>query len=129
MKKTFGALTAALLLGGCVTDSTPQYSLAGGEKGVFTSRNPGTPIPADRIKGMDEQQLATTFGGAALDRKDGPARVLRYQSDACTLFVSLYRRDGTAWKAEFADAYDTHLRPLPADQCAGSVAAQKKRLA
>ncbi|NDH61866.1 MAG: hypothetical protein EBY18_09475 [Alphaproteobacteria bacterium] len=129
MKKIFGALAAALLLGGCDTDSSPQYSLAGGEKGVFTSRNPGTPIPADRIKGMDEQQLATTFGSAALDRKDGPARVLRYQSDACTLFVSLYRRDGTVWKVEFADAYDTHLRPLPADQCAGSVAAQRRRVA
>lgn len=129
MKKAFGALTVILLLGGCVTNSSPQYSLAGGETGVFTSRNPGTPIPLDRIKGMDEQQLATTFGAAALDRKDDPARVLRYQSDACTLFVSLYRRDGTVWRAEFADAYDTHLRPLPPDQCAGSVAAQKRRVA
>ena len=128
MKKTFGALALVLLLGGCVTDSSPQYSLSGGEKGVFTSRNPGTPIPLDRIKGMDEQQLATTFGGAALDRKDEPARVLRYQSDACTLFVSLYRRNGAPWKAEFADAYDTHMRPLPVDQCAGSVAAQKRRV-
>ena len=90
---------------------------------------PGTPIPLDRIKGMDEQQLATTFGAAALDRKDEPARVLRYQSDACTLFVSLYRRNGAPWRAEFADAYDTHMRPLPAAQCAGSVAAQKKRVA
>ena len=78
---------------------------------------------------MDEQQLATTFGAAALDRKDEPARVLRYQSDACTLFVSLYRRGGAPWVAEFADAYDTHMRPLPPDQCAGSVAAQKKRVA
>ena len=129
MKKTFGALAFILLLGGCVTDTSPQYSLSGGEKGVFTSRTPGTPIPLDRIKGMDEQQLATTFGGAALDRKDEPARVLRYQSDACTLFVSLYRRGGAPWKAEFADAYDTHMRPLPVDQCAGSVAAQKRRVA
>jgi hypothetical protein len=129
MKKTFGAVALVLLLGGCVTDPAPQYSLGGGEKGVFTSRNPGTPIPLDRIKGMDEQQLATTFGAAALDRKDEPARVLRYQSDACTLFVSLYRRGGAPWVAEFADAYDTHMRPLPPDQCAGSVAAQKKRVA
>ena len=43
------------------------------------------------------------------------------------LFVYLYRRNGGAWKAEFADAYDLKLRPLPVDQCAGSVAAQKKR--
>jgi len=129
MKKTSAALAALLLVGGCVSDSSPQYSLGGGEKGVFSSRNPGTPIPLDRIKGMDEQQLAATFGAPALDRKDGTARVLRYQSDACTLFVSLYRRNGTAWTAEFADAYDTHLRPLPPDQCAGSVAAQKKRVA
>lgn len=128
MKKAFGAFALVLLVGGCLTDSGPQYSLAGGEKGVFVSRNPGTPIPLDRIKGMDEQQLATTFGAASLDRKDEPARVLRYQSDACTLFVSLYRRNGAPWRAEFADAYDTHLRPLPADQCAGSVAAQRKRV-
>jgi hypothetical protein len=129
MKEAFGALVFTLLLGGCLAESGPQYSLAGGEKGVFTSRKPGTPIPLERIKGMNEQQLAATFGAAALDRKDEPARVLRYQSDACTLFVSLYRRNGAPWRAEFADAYDTHLRPLPADQCAGSVAAQKRRVA
>ena len=129
MEKVFGALVLVLLLSGCVTDSSPQYSLGGGEKGVFTSRNAGTPIPLDRIKGMDEQQLANTFGVAALDRRDEPARVLRYQSDACMLFVSLYRRNGSPWRVEFADAYDTHMRPLPADQCAGSVAAQKKRVA
>ena len=78
---------------------------------------------------MDEQQLTATFGAGVLDRKDGPARAMRYQSDACSLFVYLYRRGGTAWKAEFADAYDLHLRPLPVDQCAGSVAAQKRRVA
>jgi hypothetical protein len=34
------------------------------------------------------------------------------------------------WRAEYADAYDLHLRPLSSvDQCAGSVAAQKKRVA
>ncbi len=129
MKMALGVLAPVLLLGACATDSSPQYSLGGGEKGVFSSRNPGTPIPLDRIKGMDEQQLATTFGGAVLDRRDGPSRVLRYQSDACTLFVSLYSRNGTPWRAEFADAYDTHLRPLSPDQCAGSVAAQKRRVA
>jgi hypothetical protein len=69
------------------------------------------------------------FGAPQLDRKDGTARVLRYKSDACTLFVSMYQRDGQPFKAEFADAYDTHLRPLPPDQCAGSIAAQKKRVA
>ena len=69
------------------------------------------------------------FGTGVLDRKDDPARALRYQSDACVLFVYLYRRGGTAWKAEYADAYDLQLRPLPVDQCAGSVAAQKRRVA
>ena len=129
MKPAFGAFAFILLLGGCVTDSGPQYSLTGGEKGVFTSRNAGTPIPLDRIKGLDETQLVSLFGGGMLDRKDDPARALRYQSDACILFVYLYRRNGTTWRADFADAYDLHLRPLPVDQCAGSVAAQKKRAA
>src|SRR5215831_6988642 len=127
MRSAFGALAFITLLGGCVSDSGPQSALS--EKGVFSSRNPGSPIPLDRIKGLDEPQLATLFGTGALDRKDDPARALRYQSDACQLFVYLYRRNGTAWKAEYADAYDLQLRPLPVDQCAGSVAAQKKRVA
>jgi len=120
---------ALLLVTGCNSDSPPQYSLAGGEKGVFSSRNAGSPIALDRIRGLDEAQLANLFGSGSLDRKDDPARALRYQSDACVLFVYLYRKGGTAWQAEFADAYDLHLRPLPVDQCAGSVAAQKKRVA
>lgn len=124
-----GALSSIVLLAGCVTDSAPQYSLGAGETGVFSSRNAGTPIPLDRIKGLDEAQLATLLGTGTLDRKDDPARAKRYQSDACILFVYLYRRGGTAWRAEFADAYDLHLRPLPVEQCAGSVAAQKKRVA
>ena len=74
MKSAFGALALILLLGGCVTDSGPQYSLTGGEKGVFTSRNAGTPIPLDRIKGLDETQLTALFGTGVLDRKDDPAR-------------------------------------------------------
>ena len=127
MKSALVALGLVVLLGGCVSDSGPQTAL--GEKGVFSSRNPGTPIPLDRIKGLDETQLVALFGTGALDRKDDPARALRYQSDACQLFVYLYRRGGTAWKAEYADAYDLQLRPLPVDQCAGSVAAQKKRVA
>lgn len=129
MKWGFGVFASVLLLTGCVSDQSPQYSLAGGEKGVFSSRNAGSPIPLDRIKGLDETQLVALFGSGVLDRRDDPARALRYQSDACVLFVYLYRKDGTAWRAEFADAYDLHLRPLPVDQCAGSIAAQKKRIA
>ena len=127
MKCAFGACALILLLGGCVNDSAQPSSFS--EKGVFSSRNPGTPIPLDRIKGLDETQLAALFGTGALDRKDDPARALRFQSDACQLFVYLYRRNGTAWKAEYADAYDLQLRPLPVDQCAGSVAAQKRPVA
>jgi hypothetical protein len=128
MKSVWGSLAVILLLGGCVNNTESQYALGSSEKGVFSSRNPGTPISADRIKGLDETQLAALFGTGALDRKDDPARALRYESDACVLFVYLYRRNGTAWKAEYADAYDLHLRPLPVDQCAGSVAAQKRRV-
>lgn len=130
MKRGSGGFAALVLLAGCAgTSSPPQYSLAGGEKGVFSSRNAGAPISLDRIRGLDENQLVALLGTGALDRKDDPARALRYQSDACVLFVYLYRRNGTAWQAEFADAYDLQLRPLPVDQCAGSVAAQKKRVA
>ena len=98
-------------------------------RALNSSRNAGSPIPAERIKGLDEAQLVALFGAPQLDRKDGTARVLRYKSDACTLFISMYQRDGQPFRAEFADAYDTQLRPLPPDQCAGSVVAQKKRVA
>jgi hypothetical protein len=129
MKWGLWGFASLLLLTGCVSDQSPQYSLTGGEKGVFSSRKAGAPIPLDRIKGLDETQLVALFGAGALDRRDDPARALRYESDACVLFVYLYRKGGTDWRAEFADAYDLHLRPLPVDQCAGSVAAQKKRTA
>lgn len=125
MKPLYATLALAFVLGGCVTDSAPSYSLAGGETGVFRSANPGRAIPVSQIKGMDERQLLATFGAPQLDRKDASTRVLRYQSDACTLFVFV-----SANQAQYADAYDPHLRPLsPIDQCAGSVAAQKRRVA
>ena len=115
-----------LLLAGCLgaEQPPPQYTLTGGEKGVFQSRNAGSPIPLDRIRGMSEQDVVATFGSPVLDRKDTGTRVLRYQSDACTLFVFVQ-----ANRAQYADAHDTYLRPLPVDQCAGSVAAQKRRTA
>jgi len=122
MKSAFLALAVTLLLGGCVSDGAPQYSLTGGEQGVFRSANPGRAIPVSQIKGMDDRQLQATFGAPALDRKDGSMRVLRYQSDGCSLFVYV-----TAGRAQYTDAYDPQLRPLAnTDQCAGSVAAQRR---
>ena len=112
--------SAAFLLSGCV-QSAPQYSLTGGEAGVFRSSNPGRAIPVSQITGMDERQLTATFGPPKLDRRDASTRVLRYSSDACVLFVYV---NGT--QAQYADAYDPQMRSIPADQCAGSVAAQKR---
>jgi hypothetical protein len=113
---------AALLLAGCV-EQAPRYALGSGETGVFRSANPGKPIPLSEIKGMDERQLTATFGAPRLDRRDAATRTLRYNSDGCTLFVYL-----TGDRAQFADALDTQMRPLPPDQCAGSVAAQKRNI-
>jgi len=114
------AALATFLLAGCV-ESAPRYSLAGGETGVFRSANPGRAIPVSQITGMDERQLTATFGAPKLDRRDASTRVLRYSSDACVLFVFV---NGT--QAQYADAYDPQMRSIPADQCAGSVAAQKR---
>ena len=94
---------------GACTQNTPQYSLSGGENGVFSSRNAGSPISLERIKSMSDDQVIATFGAPALDRKDGPVRALRYNSDGCTLFVYI---SGSPGRAQFADAYDTRLRPL-----------------
>jgi len=113
---------AALLLAGC-NEQAPRYALGTSEVGVFRSANPGRPIPLSQIKGMDERQLVATFGAPRLDRRDAATRTLRYSSDACTLFVYL-----TGERAQFADALDPQMRPLPPDQCAGSVAAQKRNV-
>jgi hypothetical protein len=128
MKPAPSAALLLLIAAGACNQGSPSYSLSNGEVGVFASRNAGSPISLDRIKSMSEQQVIATFGTPALDRKDGPTvRALRYDSDGCSLFVYL---SGSPWKVQFADAYDTHLRPLASvDQCAGSVAAQKGRVA
>ena len=123
MKSAWAALAAAFLLVGCVSDGgAPQYSLTGDQMGVFRSSNPGRAIPVGTIKGMDEGQLQATFGAPALDRKDGKTRALRYQSDGCSLWVYV-----SAGRAQYTEAYDPQLRPLASpDQCAGSVAAQRR---
>jgi len=113
---------AALLLAAC-NDEAPRYALGTGETGVFRSANPGRPIPLTQIKGMDEGQVMTTFGKPDLDRRDAATRTLRYHSDGCTLFVYM-----TNERAQFADALDPQMRPLPPDQCAGSIAAQKRNV-
>lgn len=103
-------------------NGAPQYSLTGDQQGVFRSSKPGQAIPVSQIKGMDERQLQATFGAPALDRKDGTTRALRYQSDACTLWVYV-----STGRAQYAEAYDPQLRPFTnPDQCAGSVAAQRR---
>ena len=121
MRRTLMIL-AALLLAGC-NEQAPRYALGTGEAGVFRSANPGKPIPLSQIKGMDERQLIATFGAPKLDRRDAATRTLRYNSDGCTLFVYL-----TSGRADFADALDPQMRPLPPDACAGSVAAQKRNI-
>jgi hypothetical protein len=115
-------LLAVFLLTGCV-EQAPRYSLGSGEAGVFRSSNPGRPIALGAIKGMDDRQVMATFGKPDLDRRDAATRTLRYHSDGCTLFVYL-----TNERAEFADALDPQMRPLPLDACAGSVATQKRAL-
>ncbi|MBS0519929.1 MAG: hypothetical protein JSR90_14650 [Proteobacteria bacterium] len=123
MKPVLWPLVAApLLLGGCVSESDPHYSLSGGEQGIFRSANAGRPIPVSEIKGMSEAQLRARFGVPMLDRKDATTRVLRYQSDGCSLFVYISKD-----QVEYVDAYDPQLRPLMnVNECAGSVAAQRR---
>jgi hypothetical protein len=115
-------VATSLLLAGCVKESAPEYSLTGNETGIFRSANAGRPIAVSNIKGMDERQLMETFGAARLDRKDATSRVLRYQSDGCTMFIYM-----SASRAQYVEAYDPQLRPLiNVDACAGSVAAQRR---
>jgi hypothetical protein len=122
IRAPLAGLCASLLLAGCVSESAPQYSLIGNEAGIFRSQNAGRPIAVASIKGMDEAQLLATFGAARLDRKDATSRVLRYQSDGCTLFVYM-----SGPRAQYVEAYDPQLRPLiNVDACAGSVAAQRR---
>ena len=83
----------------------------------------GAVTPVSQIKGMDERQVLETFGKPDLDRRDAATRTLRYHSDGCTLFVYL-----TNQHAQYADALDPQMRPLPLDACAGSVATQKRGL-
>lgn len=123
MNRPFLAAAAISLgLAGCVSNSTQPYSLTGSETGIFRTANAGRPIAVSDIKGMDERQLTATFGPARLDRRDAASRVLRYQSDGCTLFIYM-----SGPRPQYVEAYDPQLRPLiNVDACAGSVAAQRR---
>ena len=120
----------ALFLGACQTGvetvAAPRadYSLTDTRPGTFSSRSPGRPIPLDQLRDMPDRDVARLLGRPALDRVDGAVRTQRYHSDGCTLFVHLAQQ-GSDWRVRHADAYDTKLRSIPADACAGSVAAQK----
>ena len=52
---------------------------------------------------------------------DGLVIVAKRDCPTCVLFIYV---NGT--QAQYADAYDPQMRSIPADQCAGSVAAQKR---
>ena len=130
MKPAPPAALLLLLAAGACNQGSSSYSLSGGEVGVFASRNAGSPISLDRLKQHERATGARHLRhpGARPQRTGRRSRALRYDSDACSLF-GVYL-SGSPWKVQFADAYDTHLRPLATvDQCAGSVAAQKGRVA
>jgi hypothetical protein len=121
----------AIVLGACQTGvetaaSTPRadYSLTDTRPGTFSSRSPGRPIPLDQLRDLPDRDVARLLGRPALDRVDGAVRTQRYHSDGCTLFVHLSQQ-GSDWRVRHAEAYDPKLRTIPADACAGSVAAQK----
>ena len=94
--------------------------------GVFRSANPGRPIPSGTIKGMDERQLHG-------DLRRRPSSTARTPDPRAALPVRRLQRCSSSLRRDrgpsIADAYDPQMRPLPTDQCAGSVAAQKKRVA
>lgn len=121
---------SALSLAACVSDasggrSVSQYSLSTADPGVFSSSNAGQPIALETVRGMNERQIAQTFGRPVFTREDGPSRLLRFRSDACDLDLFLYQT-GAGWQVRHAEARDPRLRPLPVNRCAGSVAAQKR---
>lgn len=120
------ALAACPQAGPPPTGGGQQYSLTDTRPGTFSTSNAGRPIAAEQMRAMGEDEVLRTFGRPALDRTEEPARVMRFHSDGCTLFVSLYR-EGGGWRVRHADAYDPQLRRLAsADACAGSVAAQRR---
>ncbi len=112
--------------GGSNGDERATVTLTSVEPGRFESSRPGTPIPLATLKTMDERQVASSFGRPVFQRdENGAARLLRFRSDACDLDLFLYP-SGSAWQVRHAEARDRSLRTLPADRCAGSVAAQKR---
>jgi len=121
---------SGLSLAACVSDSSggrtvSQYSLSSADPGVFASSNSGQPIALESLRGMDERRVMQTFGRPVFTREDGPARLLRFRSDACDLDLFLYQAGG-GWQVRHVEARDPRLRTLPVDRCAGSVSAQKR---
>ncbi len=115
MKSAFGAL-AVMPPAGRLPDGRGPGNIrwAPGRRACSARAMPARRSPRTASRASTSRSSSPCSAPPSSIARTGPARVLRYKSDACTLFVSMYQRDGQPFRAEFADAYDTQLRPLAA---------------
>jgi hypothetical protein len=75
-------------------------------------------LGADQWSGLDRAELTVLLGAADFDRRDGPAQILQYRNDTCTLDIFLYR-DSTEepYRVAHVEARDLELREVPGGDC------------
>lgn len=86
----FVAVSAALAA--CAPQQRAAPVAAAGPSPQITSV-PRT-YPADKLVGMDEQNLGRLLGSPGLLRSDGPAEIWQFVDETCILDVFLYRSGG-----------------------------------
>lgn len=119
-----GVLLAALLTGCQAPQPTPDAKTA-------VSPPPSAPDPSAKISaaqtssvlGLQPRELQKMLGLPKLVRRDAPAEIWQYRSEACVLDVFIYRVAAGA-RVKYAEARTIQAEPAKTDDCVKAIRQQ-----
>ncbi|HEY7690463.1 MAG TPA: hypothetical protein VH835_17310 [Dongiaceae bacterium] len=83
-----------------------------------------TPAHPQSVLGLQPQELERMLGAPKFVRRDAPAEVWQYRSDACVLDVFIYQA-GTGALVKYAEARTVSAEPAVTDECVNAIRQQK----
>lgn len=124
----FGMVLLLGLLAGCqqASDSDVAVSAPAPSAGPKQTPEPAGKINSARtqsVLGLRPRELQQMLGVPKLVRRDAPAEVWQYRSDACVLDVFIYQV-ATGPQVKYAEARTVEAEPARTDDCVNTIRQQ-----